>query len=73
LRGAILSLDDDQYPESRSEAMAEGTCPGCGMSAHLWTGNGGEGVPKDGQRYCCQGCADHGEAGCTCGEDAVID
>jgi hypothetical protein len=53
--------------------MAEATCPGCGMGKHLWTGNGGEGVDKDGQTYCCQGCADQGMAGCTCGQDAVVE
>ncbi len=53
--------------------MAEATCPGCGMGKRLWTGNGGEGVPKDDHTYCCQGCADQGATGCTCGEDAVIE
>jgi hypothetical protein len=53
--------------------MAEAKCPGCGMGSHLWTGNSGAGVPKDGQTYCCQGCADRGEHGCTCGEDALIE
>ena len=53
--------------------MAAGTCPGCGMATHLWTGHGAEGIEKDGQRYCCQGCADTVESGCTCGRDAVID
>jgi hypothetical protein len=47
--------------------MAEVMCPGCGMGKHLWMGNGGEGVEKDGQTFCCQGCADDPGKGCTCG------
>jgi hypothetical protein len=53
--------------------MAEATCPGCGMGKHLWTGNGGEGVEKDNQTFCCQGCADQGMSGCTCGRDASVE
>ncbi len=53
--------------------MAEATCPSCGMGKHLWTGNGGKGIEKDGQTYCCQGCADQGVSGCTCGRDAEIE
>jgi hypothetical protein len=44
------------------------TCPGCGMSPDRWRGNDGEGVDKDGERYCCQGCADRGASGCTCNQ-----
>ena len=47
--------------------VAEQLCPGCGMGEHLWTGNGGEGIQKDGQTYCCQGRANQGMTGCTCG------
>jgi hypothetical protein len=43
------------------------TCPGCGMQQNLWTGNGGQGVQKGDQTYCCQGCADRPGEGCTCG------
>jgi hypothetical protein len=42
------------------------TCPSCGMEKSSWKGNGGEGVDKDGQMHCCQGCADNGPSGCTC-------
>jgi len=42
------------------------------MGKHLWTGNGGQGVEKDGETHCCQGCADQGMAGCTCGRDAAV-
>jgi hypothetical protein len=36
------------------------------MEKSSWKGNGGEGVEKDGQMHCCQGCADNGTSGCTC-------
>jgi hypothetical protein len=44
--------------------MAEQTCPVCGMRKEQWKGNGGEGVTRDGQTYCCRGCA--AGTGCTC-------
>lgn len=42
----------------------ERTCPRCGMVQSDWRGNGGQGVERDGERYCCDGCADG--TGCTC-------
>ena len=44
--------------------MAQQRCPRCGMTKEEWKGNAGQGVTKDGQTYCCQGCAD--DTGCTC-------
>ena len=41
-------------------------CPGCGMDKAKWKGNGGEGVEKDGQTFCCTGCSEDGSDGCTC-------
>ena len=45
--------------------MAEQTCPARGMGKHDWQGNGGEGETRDGQTYCCRGCAEG--TGCNCG------
>lgn len=39
-------------------------CPGCGLADADWHGGDNEGYTKDGQRYCCSGCAEG--AGCTC-------
>ena len=44
--------------------MAEKTCPKCGMTEKQWKGNNGQGVNKDNQTYCCNGCAEN--TGCTC-------
>ncbi len=44
--------------------MAEQRCSKCGMPKDQWKENGGQGVTKDDQTYCCQGCADG--TGCTC-------
>lgn len=44
--------------------MAEQNCPRCGMPKEQWSGNKGQGVNKDNQTYCCQGCAEN--KGCTC-------
>jgi hypothetical protein len=35
------------------------------MAKQSWKGNGGQGVAKDGQTYCCDGCANN--TGCTRG------
>ena len=37
-------------------------CPGCEMPRDEWPEP--QGYTKDGQRYCCQGCAEG--TGCTC-------
>ncbi len=47
--------------------MAQQRCSKCGLPKSQWTGNNGQGYTKDGQAYCCEGCADN--TGCTCGSD----
>jgi hypothetical protein len=44
--------------------MGEQTCAACGMARSEWKGNSGQGYTKEGQTYCCQGCAEG--SGCTC-------
>ena len=44
--------------------MAMQNCANCGMPQGEWKGNNGQGVQKEGQTYCCRGCAD--STGCTC-------
>ncbi len=44
--------------------MQEQSCPRCGMGQHQWSGNGGQGIEKDGRMYCCNGCATGSR--CTC-------
>jgi len=46
----------------------EQTCSRCDMPRHQWQGNDGEGVLRNDQTYCCQGCAEG--TGCTCGRTA---
>jgi hypothetical protein len=41
------------------------TCPRCGMEKSAWKGNDGQGVDRDGTRFCCRECADG--TGCICG------
>lgn len=43
------------------------TCTGCGMDQEDWQGNSGRGYLLEGDRYCCQGCAE--DTGCTCGNE----
>jgi len=45
-------------------ATQTATCPNCGMSKSMWTENKGQGYTKDGETYCCRGCAEG--TGCTC-------
>ena len=40
------------------------TCANCGMSKQQWKANNGQGYTKNGQTYCCRGCAEGGA--CTC-------
>jgi hypothetical protein len=44
--------------------MTEEMCPRCGMQQSEWQEP--EGFERNGETYCCQGCAD--ETGCTCGD-----
>lgn len=39
-------------------------CPACGMIEEEWVANDGEGVVKEGTKYCCDGCATG--RGCEC-------
>jgi hypothetical protein len=48
-----------------TKTRAEKKCPACGMTKDEWTGNGGDGVSRGGELYCCNGCAN--DTGCTCG------
>jgi hypothetical protein len=45
-------------------AMDEEVCAGCCLERHLWKGSKGKGYPRDGERYCCQPCADELECAC---------
>jgi hypothetical protein len=42
----------------------EAKCPVCGRMQSDWRVNNSEGVVKDGQSYCCEGCAESGECSC---------
>jgi hypothetical protein len=55
-------------PGSLERLLDPVTCARCGMVSGDWTANDGDGVAVDGQRYCCEGCAE-GTA-CTCREYA---
>ncbi len=44
--------------------MAPRTCPTCGMLQTEWLATGGQGYARDGQTFCCRGCAEG--SGCTC-------
>ena len=44
--------------------MSQPQCPKCGMPQTEWLGSAREGYVKDGETYCCQGCAEG--PGCTC-------
>ena len=44
--------------------MAQPQCPKCGMQQTEWLGSDREGFTRDGQVFCCQGCAEG--SGCTC-------
>jgi hypothetical protein len=52
------------------EAAAE-ECASCGMPKGRWTANEGQGIAKNNEFYCCEGCAD--DTGCTCSEDSQSD
>lgn len=46
---------------SSRNTSVETRCPACGMERDEWPDVG---YSKDGQLYCCQGCAEG--TGCTC-------
>ena len=47
----------------------EHKCTRCGLEREHWTGLAGQGYLRDGEAYCCGGCAT--EAGCACSPDAA--
>jgi hypothetical protein len=47
-------------------ALPNESCPRCGMERDEWPNAAG--VQKDGQTYCCNGCANN--TGCMCPQDA---
>ena len=57
-------LDEEELDEAEDMEDMEETCAGCGMDRSEWKGNRGQGVSKNGEIYCCQGCADGVD--CTC-------
>ena len=44
--------------------MGEQSCAMCGLGRSQWQEEGGQGYTKDGQTYCCRGCAEG--TGCSC-------
>ena len=48
---------------SGKKSATEVHCPSCGMNRDDWPE---EGFKKDGELYCCRGCADG--TGCTCAQ-----
>lgn len=44
--------------------MSTETCAECEMPRTSWQGSDGNGYTLNGERYCCQGCAEG--TGCTC-------
>ena len=53
-----LLADALAQAQMESTALAEEGCTGCGLEQWAWLGNQGKGYINDGERYCCQGCAD---------------
>jgi hypothetical protein len=64
-----MSPDDEEFEMEESENQEE-TCLSCGMDREDWSANQGEGFKKEGETYCCQGCAEG--TGCTCAEDNSV-
>ena len=48
----------------KTEISQPAICPECGLSQEEWTGNSGCGYAKEGENYCCKGCAE--DNACTC-------
>ena len=62
LEGEWLTSDERRWVMTTQ--TPEQTCPGCGLARRDWKGDGGRGVERSGQTYCCEGCASG--AGCNC-------
>jgi hypothetical protein len=58
-------IDEEELDEAEGEEDMEETCVGCGLDRSEWKGNRGQGVVKDGETYCCQGCADGVDCSCA--------
>lgn len=58
-----LEEEEEEIDEEEMD-RAEDDCPNCGMARSEWKGNSGKGYTKDGETYCCRGCAEG--TGCTC-------
>ena len=56
---ASIGQDQVQDATQKAEIM---TCPECGMAREKWPNP--KGYEKNGQAFCCQGCAEG--SGCTC-------
>lgn len=56
-------LEEDKIDDDEMDPEEE-VCPNCGMDRSEWKGNQGKGYSKDGETYCCRGCAQGTD--CTC-------
>jgi hypothetical protein len=54
-----------EQPTSQQSIKKEIVCPECGVPQSEWPKAG---TRRDGQLYCCEGCADG--TGCVCAEEA---
>jgi hypothetical protein len=73
VRTEAARVNQEGYPKpqdtgntSQSPEQAAGTCRICGMPHAEWPSK--EGYSKNGEVYCCAGCAEG--KGCTCSEPA---
>ena len=51
--------------------MKERKCDVCGMPARDWKGNNGRGVSREGEIFCCEGCAFGGPCICATSKKGV--
>ncbi len=58
----MKSQGSEQRSGGSANVQTEQACPRCGMEREDWPNE--KGFRKQGQVYCCQGCADN--VGCTC-------
>ena len=59
-----VPADNSAHVRIDAAPVDEEVCAGCGLEQHVWKGNRGKGYARDGERYCCQPCAD--ELDCAC-------
>lgn len=60
LLAVFLRVPKRNHATDGDETMAEQQCPNCGMDV----AKGSNPTEKDGQTYCCEGCANG--TGCVC-------